>query len=197
MRKRAISIMFLTLLLIPIAFVAANPDWIDEPWETYPWVQYKITGSGIHIAIDPLFDSSIVGAILPFEPGVDDLVKGWVTFTCNTDNPTQKNAPKGFDFSVTVKDIPAGSYDVVAHPTVAYIPNDDPPPDVLIVPSIDFGFPPYALGTINVGGDGEGELDGFYDLPAGFYAWRITVVSSGTPVLETHEFDAADFGVIS
>jgi hypothetical protein len=53
------------------------------------------------------------------------------------------------------------------------------------------------LGTLIVGGDGEGELEGFYDLPSGFYAWRITVESAGTPILETHWIDAADFEVIS
>ncbi len=190
MRKRTLSIIFLTLLLLPIAFVAANPNWMD--FGMYPWVHFKITGSGIHIASDPLFNSTIVGAIAPYDPNATDLLKGWVTFTCSTDRPDQKNAPKGFDFSVTAKGIPAGSYDVMAYPTIAFPPPPDSP-----YPSDDLGSGPYSLGTLIVGGSGEGELEGFYDLPAGTYAWRITVESSGTPIIETHWIDAADFGVIS
>jgi hypothetical protein len=158
----------------------------------YPWVNFKITGSGLHIASDPLFESSIVNTIPPFDLGAVDLLKGWVTFTCATDQPTQNNALTGFDFSVTAINIPRGRYQVMAYPTLAFLPGGGPP-----VPSDDFGGPPYLLGTLRVGGGGEGELQGFYDLPAGFYAWRVTIELDGTPILETHWIDAADFEVPS
>ncbi len=187
--NKKILVIPLVLSLLSVAIVAANPDWMD--FGMYPWVHFKITGSGTHIASDPLFDSTIVNTIPPFEPSAVDLLKGWVTFKCNTDNPTQKNAPKGFDYSVTAKGIPAGSYDVMAYPTMGFPPVGDP------IPSDDMGSGPYSLGTLIVGGDGEGELEGFYDLSAGDYAWRITVESAGTPIIETHWIDAADFRVIS
>jgi hypothetical protein len=192
--NKKILVVPLVLSLLSVAIVAGNPEWITSipgvPIE-YPWINFKITGSGLHIASDPLFDSTVVNFIPPFDPGAVDLLKGWVTFTCATDQPSGKNGLKGFDFSVTAKDIPPGSYDVKAYPTLAFLPGVPP------VQSDDFGAPPYTLGTLIVGGDGEGELEGFYDLPSGFYAWRITVESAGTPILETHWIDAADFEVIS
>ena len=154
-------------------------------------MNFKITGSGLHIASDPLFESATIEGIAPFDPSAADFLKGWVTFTCATDQPSGKNGLKGFDFSVTAKDIPAGSYDVMAYPTIAFPPVGDP------YPSDDIVSGPYSLGTLVVGGDGEGELEGFYDLPAGSYAWMITVELAGTPILETHFIDAADFLVIS
>ena len=190
MKKNIALIAIILVLVLPIVAINAAPIW--ETFGFYPWVNFKVTKSGIHIASDPLFDSTIVDTIPPFDPGAVDLMKGWVTFKCSTDRPDQKNAPKGFGFSVTAKGIPAGSYDVMAYPTLAFPPPPDSP-----YPSDDMGSGPYSLGTLIVGGSGEGELEGFYDLPAGTYAWRITVESSGTPVIETHWIDAADFGVIS
>jgi hypothetical protein len=191
MNRRIIWIALLSLLpLVSIAAVNAAPIW--ETFGMYPWVNFKITGSGLHIASDPLFDSTIVNTIPPFDPSATTLLEGWVTFVCATDQPTLNNAPKGFDFSITVIDLPRGRYTVKAYPTTAFPPPPDPP-----YPSDDLGNPPYVLGTLKVGGKGEGELQGFYDLPAGSYAWRITVELDGTPILETHWIDAADFLVIS
>jgi hypothetical protein len=191
MKKNIGLIAIILVLVLPIVAINAAPIW--ETFGMYPWVNFKVTKSGIHIASDPLFDSTVVASIPPGDPGAVDLMKGWVTFKCATDRPDQKNAPKGFGFSVTVKGISAGSYEVMAFPTLAYFA----PPPAPGIPSDDMGSGPYSLGTLIVGGDGEGELEGFYDLSAGFYAWRITVESAGTPILETHWIDAADFGVIS
>ncbi len=180
----------LVLALLSVAIVAGNPEWITSiPGVPigYPWLNFKILPNGLHVASDPLFESSIVNDIPPFDPEATDLLMGWVTFTCATNG----HAPTGFDFSVTAKGIPAGTYDVMAHPTVEFLP-DEPP-----IESDDLGSGPYLLGTIRVRGNGEGELEGFYDMPAGSYAWRITVELDGTPILETHFIDPAGFGVIS
>jgi hypothetical protein len=145
-------------------------------------VNFKITGSGLHIASDPLFSADDIGDIPDFIFGVTfgpfpeetSLMKGWVTFVCASDKPGGQNLPKGFDFSITVKDVPQGKYDVKA-----------------------VGATTYTLGTLNVGGKGEGELKGFYDLGAGFYVWQIEVYSGSTLMLQTHPSDPADFLVIS
>lgn len=189
MKKRVLLLTLTIALLLPVMAVHSDPVW--ETFGLYPWINFKITGSGLHIASDPLFESSVVNTIPPFDPDAADLMKGWVTFTCATDKPSQKNAPKGFDFSVTIKDVPLGSYQVMAYPTLAFFP------DGTVIPSDDLGRPPYLLGTLHVGGSGEGELEGFYDMPAGFFAWRITVESGGVPMYETHWIDPADFEVHS
>jgi hypothetical protein len=185
----------LLLLFASISSVSANPIWITDVGfgDWYPWINFKITPSGIHIASDPLFESTIVNSIAPFElnGSATSLMKGWVTFVCASDNP--KNIPTGFDFSITLKNAASGKYDVKAYPTVTLLPNGT------LVPSSDLGFvTSYTLGTLKVGGKGEGQLKGFYDLngPA-FYAWTIVVELSGSAMFETHFADPVDFEIAS
>jgi hypothetical protein len=166
--------------LLSVVGVSANPVW--DTFGAYPWVNFKINKSGLHIASDPLFSTDDIASIPDFIFGVTwgpfdeeiSLMKGWVTFPCATDKPSGKNMPKGFDYSITVKDMPQGEYTVKA-----------------------IGNGTLILGTLNVGGDGEGELEGFYDLDAGFYVYEIVVYSGEIPVLQTHPSDPVDFGVSS
>ena len=129
------------------------------------------------------------------DPSAAAYVKGWMTFLCTDVTPEKNKMPKGFDFSVTVKDVPQGTYTVKAYPHGAYLP---PPVDAFVL-SDDFGLvDSYTLGTFSVVGKrARGHLKGFYDLDAGFYAWKITVELDGTPIAETHLSDVADFSVIS
>jgi hypothetical protein len=193
LKKHVILIALTLTLALPLIAIQANPEW--DTFGMYPWINFKITESGLHIASDPLFESTVVNTITPFDPSAVDLLKGWVTFPCATDQTTQNNALKGFEFSITAKGLPRGRYQVMAYPTLAFLPDGSG--GIIVVPSDDFGGPAYSLGTLRVGGKGEGELEGFYDLAAGFYAWRITVELNGIPILETHSADAADFEVLS
>jgi hypothetical protein len=190
LKKHVILFTTILMLVLPIIAINAAPIW--ETFGLYPWVNFKVTNSGLHIASDPLFESAIVNDIPPYDASAVDLLMGWVTFPCATDKPGQENAPKGFEFSITAFGIPAGRYDVMAYPTIEFPPPPDDP-----FPSDDFGSGPYLLGTLRVRRNGVGELNGFYDMPAGIYAWRITVESSGGPVLETHWIDPVGFLVIS
>jgi hypothetical protein len=105
-----------------------------------------------------------------YDPSAADYVSGWVTFTCFTNG----QAPKGFDYTVTAKGIDRGRYEVYAH------------------------FPTRVLlGTLNVGGKGEGELQGFYDLDPGMYEVQITVELEGTVILRLHLSDLVHFGVVN
>ena len=130
-------------------------------------------------------------------------VKGWVTFICMDAEPEpefRNNAPNGFKYSITVKDVPQGTYTVMAYPAEAYLP----PSDDILVPSVDAGLGPYTLGTFRIMGNrGRGHLKGFVDVieanPGvyGLYAWKITVEHSLLgPIAETHVFDAADFLIV-
>jgi hypothetical protein len=180
---KKIVVIAIIVALVPflsIAIVNAEPVW--DTFGMYPWVNFKITGSGLHIASDPLFSASDIGDIDDFIFGVtfgpfDEeiaLMKGWVNFVCASDQPSGNNLPTGFDFSITVKGLARGRYNVLAR-----------------------GSTTYALGTLTVGRSGEGELKGFYDLGAGFYVWQIEVYSGSTLVLQTHPSDPADFFVVA
>lgn len=186
-----ISALVLLVQLLSIASVSAFPVW--ETHDMYPWINYKIIGTGLHVASDPLFDSTTVNTIPPFDPGASAHVKGWVTFNCLSDLPKGDEKLQGFDFFITVKDVPKGTYDVMAYPTIAVMP------DGTTVPSDDLGVvTSYLLRTFSVKGNRQrAQLHGFYDLDPGFYAWKITVELAGTPVAETHFADPVDFVVIS
>jgi hypothetical protein len=189
--KKIVLIAILVALLpfLSIAVVNADPVWGTGGFGPHPWVNFKITPSGLHIVSDPLF-AAPSGAITPFDPSAASLVKGWINYICDSDNPL--NEPTGLEFSITGKDLSRGKYDVKAYPTTTVIPG------VGEVDSSDLGdVTSYMLGTLKVGGKGEGELKGFVDLDAGFYAWRIAVEQSGNPILETHFADPVDFDIVS
>ncbi len=177
MKKIALIGVFALLIpLVSIASVSANPVWTT--FGLYPWVNFKVTPSGLHIANDPLFYSSDVASIAPFDPAAASLMKGWVTFVCGSEN--SKNPPTGFEYTIEIKDVAKGTYTVKAYPLAG---------------SSDFGsVVSYSLGTITVGSKGEGDVSGFYDLagPA-FYDWKITVELNGTPIIESHYADSIDF----
>lgn len=146
--------------------------------------------------MDPLFDSTAIGGILPFpDTSAADLVKGWVTFICQDADLTPKLSDlKGFDYSITVKDISQDTYTVKAYPTATFVPELGG-----VVPSSDLGIvDSYTLGTISiVGNRARGTLKGFIDVDAGFYAWSITLELGGTPIVQMHPSDVADFLVSS
>jgi hypothetical protein len=167
MKKYIIYAVVLSLIL-PIGISQASA-WIVI---NYPWVKFLNTGSGLHIAQDPLFLASDIGTNVFYpDPGAADYVKGWVTFTCFTNG----QAPKGFDYTVTVKGIDRGRYEVYA--------------------TFNAG-PPVFLGILRVGGRGEGELQGFYDLDPGDYEVQVTVELEGNQ-LQLHLEDLVHFSVFS
>jgi len=176
---RKIALIGVLALLIPLASIAgafANPVWTT--FGLYPWVNFKVTPSGLHIANDPLFYSSDVGSITFGDPSAASSMKGWVTFVCGSENP--KNTPTGFEYTVEIKDVAKGAYTVKAYPLAG---------------SSDFGsVVSYTLGTITVGSKGDGSVSGFIDLagPA-FYDWRISVELNGAPVIVSHPADSIDF----
>lgn len=180
---KKIVVIAIVVALVPfISITVVNADPVWDTFGMYPWVNFKITGSGLHIASDPLFSVDDIAGIPDFIFGVTpgpfpteiSRVKGWVTFVCASDKPGGQNLPTGFEFSINVKGMSRGKYDVKA-----------------------VGATTYMLGTLNVSGKGEGELKGFYDLDAGFYVWQIEVYSGSTLLLQTHPSDPADFAVIS
>ena len=198
-----LTTLFLTLVttvILSVPIVKADPVWITtlppDPTDYYPWINYKQIGTGLRVIMDPLFDSTSIGGILPFpDTSAADLVKGWVTFICQDADPTPKLADlKGFDYSITVKDIPTGTYTVKAYPTLTFVPELGG-----LVPSSDLGIvASYTLGTISiVGNRARGTLKGFEDVNAGFYAWSITLELDGTPIVQSHSSDVADFLVSS
>jgi len=192
--------MLVSTLILSVPIVNADPVWITtlppDPTDYYPWINYKQIGTGLRVIMDPLFDSTSIGDVLPFpDTSAADLVKGWVTFICQDADPTPKLADlKGFDYSIMVKDIPTGTYTVKAYPTLTFVPELGG-----LVPSDDLGIvTSYTLGTIRiVGNRAQGTLTGFVDVDAGFYAWRITLELDGTPIVETHFSDPVDFLVSS
>ncbi|HEY4699039.1 MAG TPA: hypothetical protein VIH27_01530 [Nitrososphaerales archaeon] len=178
-----LAVIALILPLFSLASVSANPIWIT--YGLYPWVNYKVTGSGLHIASDPIFLSSDIPSplLIPFDPvSGTSYMKGWVTFPCSTERLDQKNGPKGFEYSITVKDIASGTYTIKAYPT------DE---------SSDHSHGPYTLAIVNVGYSGEFEFNGFYDLAPAGYEWVITVESSGTRIFESHPADPSGFLVVA
>jgi hypothetical protein len=204
MKKKVVITILVTLLsFLSLAVVNADPIWITEMdlggglMDYYPWINYMVTGSGLHIVSDPLFDPDDFGSIIPMETSAASYLKGWVTFICATEKDPPTNIPQGFEYDITVKDVPKGTYDVMAYPTSTFIPG------VGIVDSFDLGADPYTLGTIKVGGSGEGSLKGFVDLPGddgivpAIYVWMITVEVGGTTIAQTHPADVVDFFVIS
>ena len=182
--KKVITLALIALIfpLFSLASVSANPIWNTHGF--YPWVNYKVTRSGLHIASDPLFASSDISSVTQFDPDSGTLyMKGWVTFPCATERLDQKNAPKGFEYSITVKDIASGTYTIKAYPT------DE---------SSDHSHGPYTLAIVNVGYSGEFEFKGFYDLTGpNNYEWVITVESDGARIFESHFADPSGFFVIA
>jgi hypothetical protein len=168
--------------MLAVIFALALPVGVSQAsaWNIvfYPWVKWLDTGSGLHIAQDPLFLDSdldagnvIYGVGPAYDPSAASYVKGWVTFTCFTNG----QAPVGFDYTVTAKGIDRGRYEVYA--------------------TFNAG-PPVFLGILRVGGKGEGELQGFYDLDAGDYEVHITVELEGNVILRLHIEDLVHFGVV-
>ncbi len=181
MKKLAI-IVVLALLSpsVSVAYVSANPVWTT--FGMYPWVNFKVTPSGLHIANDPLFYSADIVSIAPFDPSATSFLKGWITYVCSSEK--LQNQPTGLEYSIEVKEIAKGTYMVQAYPVSG---------------SSDFGvIASYTLGTLTVGSDGQGKISRFYDLtgPAN-YEWEIIVELNGTPILETHYADPVGFFVIS
>ncbi len=181
--KKKLSIIIVLALFLPlvsVVSVGANPIWTT--FGMYPWVNFKVTPSGLHIANDPLFYSSDIASIAPFDPSATSFLKGWITYVCSSEKP--QNQPTGLEYSIEVKDIAQGTYTVKAYPVSGSS-------DLGIVAS-------YTLGTIAVGSNGQGKISGFYDLagPAS-YEWEITVELNGTPILETHYADPVAFFAIS
>jgi len=183
-------------LALSATIVLADPAWIttvdgpEGPIDAYPWINWKETGTGLHIINDPLFDSAEVDALTPMDTSAAAYVKGWVTFLCTDVTPEKNKMPSGFEYSITVKDVPQGTYTVKAYPHGAIVP-----PNFDWVWSDDLGEGPYTLGTFKVVGNrARGHLKGFYDMPTGFYAWNIVVEHSELgPIAETHLGDVADF----
>lgn len=66
MNKHIILIAAILVLVLPIVAIHTGPIW--NAFGQYPWAHFKITKSGIHIASDPLSDSTIVDEIPPFPP---------------------------------------------------------------------------------------------------------------------------------
>lgn len=181
MRKIALIGVFVLLIpLVSIASVSANPVWTT--FGLYPWVNFKVTPSGLHIVNDPLFYSSDIGSIAPFDPNAASFMKGWINYVCTSEKP--QNQPTGLEYTIEVKDVAKVTYTVKAYPVLG---------------SDDFGnVVSYTLGTITVGSNGQGTTSGFYDLPGpAIYEWRITVESSGTPIIESHPADSIGFEIIS
>jgi hypothetical protein len=162
--KKVILLVLGTILLTTLV---ASPVLADPPWyngvpggyaakeqNAPPWTEEKVK------ATDALVDMTGGSA------------SGFVSFVCETQ--------EGFDYSVDVKGLATGQYDVIA------IPLEDEPefdfpnfPAVIFLTSDDAAHGPYDLGSINIGGKGEGELEGVVSLPPGFYLWQIVVVDSG------------------
>ncbi len=194
MKKQIVlAVVISAISLLSLVSVNAVPVW--DTFGMYPWVNFHVLGTGVHIASDPLFDSATIGDFPPFDPSAADYVKGWVTFPCSSDKPLGENLLTGFHFSITVKDVPKGTYEVWAEPTWGTPPPPAPP---VSYPSDDLGEGPYLLGTFRITGNrARGGLKGFWDMDAGDYVWKITVKLDGTPIAETHFADPIDFLVIS
>jgi hypothetical protein len=162
------AILLTTLFVSP---VLANPPWYDGPGgpddkdlQTTPWAPFHRA-----LATDGLVDIT----------GGD--ASGFVVFVCQSQ--------EGFDYSVDVKGLAKGTYEVKAIPLV-----DEPefdfsggfPFPVILVTSDDVGHGPYDLGSVTIGGKNEGQVEGVVGLDPGEYIWQIVVVDSGgTTILST------------
>ncbi len=171
--KKAISVLFGAILLMTLfaSPVLANPPWYDGPGgpdakhiQTTPWEPHHRS-----IATDGLIDPTGGSA------------SGFIVFLCESQ--------EGFEYSVNVKGLAAGNYEVRG------IPLQNEPewdeilgfPNVALATSSDWGAYAYkVIDTIAV--SSEGEVEGVVSsLPPGGYLWQIDVVdlSSGTVVLTT------------
>jgi hypothetical protein len=172
--KRVLSAALGAILLMSLSVspVLADPPWYNGPDGGYsakeqhapPWTDEKVK------ATDGLIDVTGGNA------------SGFVSFVCESQ--------EGFDFSVDAKGLARGTYDVIAIPLVdepEWLFDGTPFPwPVIWVTSDDAAHGPYDLGSITIGGENEGELEGVLSLDPGEYYYQIVVVdSAGTTILST------------
>lgn len=168
MRKLALVLVGVALLMsLPVPSVLAAPPWYDGPGgpddkhlQTTPWEPFHRA-----LATDGLIDPTGGSAT------------GFITFVCESQ--------EGFEYSVDVKGLAPGTYQVTGIP-LANEPEWTPG-GIILVTSVDYGlYPSLLIGTVNVNGTGEGEVEGVVGLPPGGYLWEIDVVDpAGVVILRT------------